>query len=108
MTTLSTHEPYPPISWGIRLASHLPQRSIITVTTNVPGPRAPLYLLGRRMVEVFPYVPIAVRLRIGVSILTYCDRVGFGITTDYRSAPEADLLAKRIEAGVAELGARKR
>ena len=41
-----------PISWGIRLASHLPQRSIVTVTTNVPGPREPLYLLGRRIVEI--------------------------------------------------------
>jgi diacylglycerol O-acyltransferase len=54
-------------------------------------------------VEILPYVPIAVRLRTGVSVLTYCDRVAFGVTTDYRSAPEADLLARAIEAGVAEL-----
>ena len=103
MTTLAKHEPFPPISWGIRLASHLPQRSIITVTTNVPGPREPLYLLGRRILEILPYVPIAVRLRTGVSIMTYCDRVGIGVTSDYRSAPEADELARGIEAGMAEL-----
>jgi diacylglycerol O-acyltransferase len=103
MTTLAEREPYPPISWGIRLASHLPQRSIVTVTTNVPGPREPLYLLGRRIVEILPYVPIAVRLRTGVAVLTYCDQVAFGVTSDYASAPEADLLAHGIEAGVAEL-----
>jgi diacylglycerol O-acyltransferase len=103
MTTLAAHEPYPPISWGIRLASHLPQHTISTVTTNVPGPREPLYLLGRRIVEILPYVPIALRLRTGVSVLTYCDRVAFGVTSDYGSAPEADLLARTIEAGVAEL-----
>ena len=73
------------------------------MTTNVPGPREPLYLLGRRVLEILPYVPIAVRLRIGVSVLTYCDRVAFGITADYGSAPEADLLAHEIEAAVAEL-----
>src|SRR6266508_186914 len=103
MTALAIREPFPPISWGIRLASHLPQRSIITVTTNVPGPRAPLYLLGRPIVEILPYVPIAVRLRTGVCILTYCDRVAFGVTFDYGSAPEAEMLAHGIEEGVAEL-----
>lgn len=103
MTTLAEHEPFPPISWGIRLASHLPQRSIVTVTTNVPGPRRPLYVLGRRMLEILPYVPIAVRLRTGVAILTYCGQVAFGVTSDYGSTPEAEALARAIEAGVAEL-----
>jgi hypothetical protein len=37
MTTLAIHEPFAPISWGMRLA-RLPQRTIVTVTTNVPGP----------------------------------------------------------------------
>jgi len=103
MTALAEHEPFLPISWGIRLASHLPQRSIVTVTTNVPGPRQQLYVLGRRMLEILPYVPIAVRLRTGVAILTYCDQVTFGVTSDYGSTPEADALARAIVAGVAEL-----
>lgn len=103
MTELARHEPFAPISWGIRLAARLPQRNIVTVTTNVPGPKRPLYLLGRRMVEISPYVPIAVRLRTGISVLTYCDRVAFGITTDYDSAPEVELLRAAIERGVAEL-----
>jgi hypothetical protein len=29
-----------------------PQRSVNTVTTNIPGPPRPLYLLGRQMLEV--------------------------------------------------------
>ena len=36
------------------LAAHLPQRSVVTVTTNVPGPREPLYALGRQLVEIDP------------------------------------------------------
>jgi diacylglycerol O-acyltransferase / wax synthase len=69
----------------------------------LPGPRQPLYILGRRMLEILPYVPIAVRLRTGVAMLTYCDQVAFGVTSDYGSTPEADALARAIENGVAEL-----
>jgi WS/DGAT/MGAT family acyltransferase len=103
VTELARHEPFPPISWGIRLAARLPQRNIVTVTTNVPGPKRPLYLLGHRMLEILPYVPIAIRLRTGIAILTYCDQVVFGITADYDSAPEVGLLAKAIDQGLAEL-----
>ena len=39
----------PPAAVPVRLAAHLPQRSVVTVTTNVPGPREPLYALGRRL-----------------------------------------------------------
>ena len=38
-----------------------------------------------------------------MSIVTYCDRVAFGVTSDYTSAPEAEALANAMEAGVAEL-----
>ncbi|NJP94985.1 wax ester/triacylglycerol synthase family O-acyltransferase [Nonomuraea sp. FMUSA5-5] len=102
-TTLATHEPFPPIGWGTRLAAHLPQRQIVTVTTNVPGPRMPLYLLGRRVLEILPYVPIATRLRTGVSVFTYCDQVAFGVTGDYDSAPEVGRLALAIEQELAGL-----
>ena len=103
MTSLAKHEPFPPISWGIRLVFRMPQRSVTTITTNVPGPRQPLYVLGRRILELLPYVPIAARLRTGVSILSYCDRVAIGVTADYNSAPEADALARAIEDEIAEL-----
>ncbi|MFC4119816.1 WS/DGAT/MGAT family O-acyltransferase [Nonomuraea zeae] len=98
MTTLAAHEPFPPVNWALRLAARLPQRSVVTVTTNVPGPRQPLYLLGRRTLEILPYVPIAARLRTGVSIFTYCDQVAFGVTGDYDSAPEVSQLADAIGA----------
>jgi len=103
MTELARYEPFAPISLGIRLAAHIPQRNIVTVTTNVPGPKRPLYMLGRRIVEILPYVPIAVRLRTGIAVLTYCDRVTFGITADYDSAPDVELLGTVIERELAEL-----
>jgi diacylglycerol O-acyltransferase len=54
-------------------------------------------------VEIIPYVPIATTLRTGVSIFTYCDQVTFGITGDYDTTPDIDVLARGIERGVSEL-----
>lgn len=103
VTTIARYEPFPLVSLGLRLAFRLPHRNIVTVTTNVPGPRQPVYALGRRALELIPYVPIATTLRFGVSIFSYCDQVTFGITGDRASAPDIDVLARGISDSLAEL-----
>ena len=67
IVTLRRYTPFALASMFVRLAFSLPQREIVTVTTNVPGPQQPLYGLGRRLVEIIPYVPIATTLRTGIS-----------------------------------------
>jgi WS/DGAT C-terminal domain len=103
LVALGRYAPFPLASRTVRLLFGLPQREIVTVTTNVPGPRQPLYVLGRRLLEIIPYVPIASTVRIGVSIFTYCDNVTFGITGDFRTSPDLDVIARGIEGGLAEL-----
>jgi len=103
LTSLGRFTPFPLASWWARLAFGLPQREIVTVTTNVPGPRQPLYGMGRRLLEIIPYVPIATTLRTGVSIFTYCGNVTFGITGDFAANPDLPVLAHGIEDGMAEL-----
>ncbi len=103
VVSLRRYTPFTLASMFVRLAFSLPQREIVTVTTNVPGPQQPLYGLGRRLVEIIPYVPIATTLRTGVSIFTYCGQVTFGLTGDYSTTPDLDVLATGIEDGVAEL-----
>ncbi|WP_439657849.1 wax ester/triacylglycerol synthase family O-acyltransferase [Lentzea sp. HUAS TT2] len=103
VTELARHEPFAPLSWSIRLGAMLPQRSIVTVTTNVPGPRGPLDVLGRRIVEILPYVPIAVRIRTGIAVLSYADRLTLGITADYDSNPDVDVLAAALRDAFAAL-----
>jgi WS/DGAT/MGAT family acyltransferase len=88
---------------GTTASRYLSQRSVNTVTTNVPGPRYPLYALGREMLEYLPFVPISQGVRIGVSILSYNGKVRFGVTGDYDTMPEVEWFCRRIEAGVAEL-----
>ncbi len=103
LTSLGRYSVYPLWSRGVRLAFGLPQREIVTVTTNVPGPRQPLYGMGRRLVEIIPYVPIATTLRTGIAIFTYCGTVTFGITGDFTANPDLDVLARGIERDLSEL-----
>jgi hypothetical protein len=62
-----------------------------------------MYLVGRRMLEYFPFVPLAGHVRIGVAIVSYDGGLNFGVTGDYETAPDIDVLAAGIEAGLAEL-----
>jgi WS/DGAT/MGAT family acyltransferase len=103
LTTLGRFTPFPFASWWVRHAFGLPQREIVTVTTNVPGPRQPLYGMGRRLLDIIPYVPIATTLRTGISIFTYCGNVTFGITGDFAANPDLDVLAHGIEDSISEL-----
>ncbi|HEY1324157.1 MAG TPA: wax ester/triacylglycerol synthase family O-acyltransferase, partial [Streptosporangiaceae bacterium] len=80
------------LALGTRAAFGLRQPLVQTVTTNVPGPRRPLYVLGRPLTELHPYVPIGDAVRISVAILSYLDCVSFGITADYESVPDLDVL----------------
>jgi diacylglycerol O-acyltransferase len=103
LVTWGRYTPFPLVSRGVRLVFSLPQREIVTVTTNLPGPRQPLYGMGRRLIEIIPYVPIATTVRTGISIFTYCDNVTFGVTGDFAANPDLDVLARGIEHGVTEL-----
>ena len=88
---------------GNRLLAQMPQRSVNTVTTNVPGPQFPLYCLGREMLAYHPYVPLSHGVRVGVAILSYNAQLAFGVTGDYDSAPDVDVLAEAVPAGFEEL-----
>ncbi len=100
---LSGFAPAMLLALGLRAATRMPQHSVNTVTTNVPGPQRPLYAAGRRMLECFPYVPIAGHVRVGVAIFSYDGGLTFGVTGDYDGAPDIDVLCEGIERSIREL-----
>ena len=91
------------LALGTQAAFRIRQPLVQTVTTNVPGPRSPLYLLGRRLTALYPYVPIGNAVRISVAILSYVDSVSFGVTADYDSLPDLDVFVEGIRRSLAEL-----
>jgi diacylglycerol O-acyltransferase / wax synthase len=103
LTALAGLAPPPLLALGARALARAPQRRLQTVTTNVPGPQQPLYLCGRRMLEIFPYVPLALDVRIGVAICSYDGTLGFGVTGDGQHATDIPILAGGIEHELAQL-----
>lgn len=88
-------------------ASLVPSTPLLqTVTTNVPGPPVPLQVLGRRLVELAPYVPLGYQVRVGVAMLSYAGAFCFGVTADQDSVPDlqpfvggiSDELARLLDA----------
>jgi WS/DGAT/MGAT family acyltransferase len=52
------------------------------VVTNVPGPREPLYIGGKRLRDLMFWVPHPARLGVGLSILSYAGKVTIGVRVD--------------------------
>jgi hypothetical protein len=91
------------LALSLRLALHAQQRLVQTVTTNVPGPQFPLYAAGRQMLYAYPYVPIAGSVRIGIAIFSYLGGLYIGVTGDYDTVDDIEVLTRGIESGFAEL-----
>jgi diacylglycerol O-acyltransferase len=103
LTSMSGFAPPMLLAMGMRLATRAAQRNVNTVTTNVPGPQFPLYAAGRRMIRAFPYVPLGGQIRIGIAIFSYDGEVNFGVTGDYDTTPDLDVLTAAIEDGMTQM-----
>ncbi|WP_245700436.1 WS/DGAT/MGAT family O-acyltransferase [Geodermatophilus siccatus] len=96
------------LSMGVRAALAAGQMWCQAVTTNVPGPRVPLYVLGRRMCSAHAYVPIAGGTRVSIGIFSYLNTMTFGINADFDAFPDVDVLSGGIRRGIDELVAAAR
>lgn len=66
------------------------------VVTNVPGPRAPVYLAGARVDGLVGWVPRAGDMGFGVSIFSYAGQVTVGFSTDADLMPDPERLQKLV------------
>lgn len=100
--------PFALTSWALRLLTRLPQRGVVALATNIPGPAEPLKVMGRKVTAVMPVPPLAMQLRTGVAMLSYADDLFFGILADFDAVPDVDELARGIERAVARLVSRSK
>ena len=103
LTELSAFAPPTIMDQAARLSAR--QRLFNLVVTNVPGPQFPLYLLGRRMLETFPMVPLAKNQALGVALLSYDGSINFGLVGDYDRLWDLDDLARDVRESLEELAA---
>jgi hypothetical protein len=73
------------------------------VVTNVPGPQFPLYILGRRLLVLYPVVPLAQRQALGIAVMSYDGHLGFGLLGDYDALPDIEQIAGDLKWAIAAL-----
>ena len=73
------------------------------IVTNVPGPQFPLYVLGRRLVDLFPIAFLPDNHSLAIAIMSYDGKMDFGLLGDYDSMYDLDVLGEYVEASLAEL-----
>src|SRR5207237_7955885 len=73
------------------------------VVSNVPGPQMPFYLLGRRMVEVYPFVPLSPQGHaLSIGVVSYDGRAFFGIAADRDLFSDIDDVATDLNGALTE------
>jgi hypothetical protein len=73
------------------------------LVTNVPGPQVPLYVLGRRLRDMFPTAFLPEDHALAVAIMSYDGNLDYGLLGDYDAMPDIDVVADGIERSLAAL-----
>ncbi|HEV3391857.1 MAG TPA: wax ester/triacylglycerol synthase family O-acyltransferase [Solirubrobacteraceae bacterium] len=73
------------------------------LVTNIPGPQIPLYLLGRRLEDLFPLAFLPKNHALAVAIMSYNGGLDYGLLGDYDALADIDVIADGIDASLAEL-----
>ena len=74
-----------------------------TVVTNVPGPQFPMYLLGARLLEVYPHVPLVDNLGLGIALMSYDGDMHWGINADRDMVPDLHDFVLDLQSAFEEL-----
>src|SRR3954449_4021937 len=75
------------------------------IVTNVPGPQFPLYLLGRRLCDLFPIAFLPRDHGLAVAIMSYDGGIEYGLLADYDALPDVERIATGIDEALDELKA---
>lgn len=94
----------PPVLLAAAGGGGAPGLSFMNLTvTNVPGPPRELYLLGAKMLELNPMLPIGNGLTLNVAVESYAGRLSIGVCCDPDAVPELDVFKDGMEAALDEL-----
>lgn len=91
----------PVLTMGVRLAAYLSPYTLII--TNVAGPPFPLYFLGARLLEAYPFAPLFHNQGLAVGVFSYSGELFIGCNADWNAVPDVDAFAAAVRRGFAEL-----
>jgi WS/DGAT/MGAT family acyltransferase len=73
------------------------------IVTNIPGPQVPLYLLGRKLEDLFPVAFLPAGHALAIAIMSYNGRIEYGLLGDYEALPDIDVIGAGLDAALGEL-----
>lgn len=86
---------------SVRIAGAL--RPFNVVITNVPGPPFPLYMLGAKLKEMVPLVPLFNHQALGIALFSYNGTMTIGFGADWHAIPDLHQLVEDFGASFHEL-----
>ncbi len=87
---------------GTRLFDRVSPPANVTVS-SIRGPGVPLFCAGSRVSAVYPVGPIAEGIGLNVTVMSYLDRVHFGLFACRKLVPELAEVALHMDDALAEL-----
>jgi WS/DGAT/MGAT family acyltransferase len=78
-------------------------RTYNVTISNIPGPSEPLYMLGARLEEAYPVVPLSEDHALSVGVFGYLGHAHFGFYADPRALPDVGDLPEAIAAEIRAL-----
>jgi diacylglycerol O-acyltransferase / wax synthase len=85
-----------------QLIARSPAR-VNTLVSNIPGPPIPIYMCGARVAGIYASSVILEGMGVNVTLLSYVDRIDFGVHVDPELVPDPWEIAEGIPAALAEL-----
>ncbi len=87
----------------LSLGSRAAAGPINMIVTNVPGPQFPLHMLGAKLLESFPQVPLLEGTGIGVALFSYDGNIFWGFNADYGLVPDLENFRQALADSFREL-----
>jgi len=73
------------------------------LVTNVPGPQLPLYMVGRKLLDIFPIAFLPKGHGLAIAVFSYNGHLDFGLLADFDTIPDVDVISEGITQSVEEL-----
>jgi diacylglycerol O-acyltransferase / wax synthase len=98
---------------GLIFRSELAQKALLRIfrqqrfenlyVTNVPGPPVQLFFLGAEVLEIFPIVPTAGNVTLGIGAISYAGQFNVTAVADRELCPDLDVFLQGFERSLDEL-----
>ncbi|AEP29412.1 WS/DGAT/MGAT family O-acyltransferase [Brumicola nitratireducens] len=86
----------------LNISSIIPPAANIIIS-NVPGPRKPLYFGQAKLKATYPLSVLVDGQALNITVVSYCDVIGFGLMACSDIIPDVSLIANYIESGIDDI-----